>query len=109
MSLYAPRFDHQSTPPALSAFGFGPFVYISNTTYIDGITLDDFWYTFFCTGGYACISRIYATSAYGSPFSDVIRYRWFETDAGNSCSPYSMTNGKIYPGGDSTTVVSISG
>lgn len=79
----------------------------STKTFVDGITLDDFFYRFFCAGGYFCISRIFETSIFGSPFADVVRYRWLSTDAGNSCVPFVLTNGRVFKGGDPVSVVSI--
>lgn len=97
-----------TVPPELALLSLGTKSYISTTTFIDEITQDRFWYRFFCSGGYFCISRIYATSVYGSPYSDSIRYRWLGGQPGNSCIPFLMTNGKVFPGGDPASVVTLS-
>jgi hypothetical protein len=98
-----------TVPPALALLSLGTKAFISTTTFIDGITGDTFWYRFFCAGGYFCISRIYAVSAYGSPFSEAVRYRWLAGQPGNSCNPvFLMTNGIIYTGGDPASVVTLS-
>jgi len=99
---------YTAVPPELSLLALGTNSYISTTTFIDQVTLDSFWYHFFCSGGYFCISRIYAVSVYGSPFSDAIRYRWQSGQPGNSCIPFLMSNGKVFPGGDPTSVVTLS-
>ena len=101
-------FTYSTLPPELAPLGLGVKAFISTSAFTDNITLDKFWYRFFCSSGFFCISRVYATSIYGSPFSDSIRYRWLAGQPGNTCSPFLMTNGKIYPGGDPTTVVAIS-
>ena len=81
----------------------------SSLSFVDGVTLDTFAYRFFCSGGYFCLSRVFQNSLYGSPFADAVLYRWLVPTAGNSCSPFSLTNGRVYSGGDPVSVVSISG
>ena len=97
-----------TVPPELAPLALGTKAYISTTTFHDAITFDRFWYRFYCSGGFSCISRIYAVSIYGSPFADSIRYRWLAGQPGNTCIPFLMTNGRIFPGGDPTSVVSLS-
>jgi hypothetical protein len=45
---------------------------------------------------------------YGSPYRDTIRYRWLAGYAGNTCSPFLLSNGQIFSGGDASGVVTIS-
>lgn len=96
------------TPQEFASLALGTNSYISTTDFLDIITNDRFRFHFFCAGGYFCINRIYATSVYGTPFSDAIRYRWLGGLPGNTCTPFIMTNGRVYPGGDPTSVVSLS-
>ena len=98
-----------TVPPELALLSLGTKAYLSTTSFIDAISFDTFWYRFYCAGGYFCISRVYGTSVYGSPFADGIRYRWLAGQPGNTCSPFVMTNGVIYAGGDPTCSVSLSG
>ena len=97
----------QATPPGLALLSLGASSYLSTTTILDELTLDEFRYHFFCSGGYFCINRVYETSVYGSPFSDAIRYRWQGGQPGNSCTPFLMSNGRVFPGGDPTSVVTL--
>jgi hypothetical protein len=100
--------EYTTLPPELAPLGLGTQAFISTSTFTDYVTNDQFWYRFFCSGGFFCIGRVYATSAYGSPYGDIIRYRWLVGQPGNTCSPFLMSNGRIYPGGDPTSVVTIS-
>ncbi len=100
--------NYTTLPPELAPLGIGAKSFISSTSFIDNITFDLFWYRFFCASGFFCLGRVYATSLYGSPFSDTIRYRWLAGQPGNTCSPFLLSNGQIYPGGDATSVVAIS-
>ena len=99
---------YTTLPAELAPLGIGTKSFISTTTFLDLITFDHFYYRFFCATGFFCLGRVYATSLYGSPFSDTIRYRWLAGQPGNTCVPFLLTNGQIYRGGDATTVVSIS-
>ena len=94
-----------TVPADLAPLALGTKAFISTTQFHDDITFDLFWYRLYCSGGFFCISRIYAFSVFGSPFSDAIRYRWLAGYGGNTCSPFSMTTGTIFPGGDPTSVV----
>ena len=98
-----------STPSALAALGIGQSAYLSTTTFTDFSTGDQFWYFLSCYLGYYILSRVYATSLYGSPYHDMIRYRWPISAAPNTCVPFSLTNGQIFSGGDPTCVVTITG
>jgi hypothetical protein len=98
---------YTTVPPELSTLSLGTKAYISTESFRDGITWDWFWYRLYVAGGYVCINRIYATSVYGSPFQDAIRYRWLPGQPGNTLSPFVMLNGHIYSGGDPTSVVSL--
>ena len=96
-------------PANLALLSMGANAYLSTAQFQDTTTLDYFRYWFLCTGGYYCISRVYATSIYGSPYVDAIRYRWLAGLPGNTCTPFLLTQGKIFQGGDANTKVTISG
>lgn len=88
------------TPAALLTLGLGADSYLSTAQFTDTATGDLFWHYLGCYIGYYIITRVYATSAYGSPYRDVIRYRWLPVASGNTCTPFAQTNGQIFPGGD---------
>ena len=96
------------TPSALSALGIGQSAYLSTATFTDFSTGDQFWYYLSCYLGYYILTRVYATSLYGSPYHDMIRYRWPISDPGNSCSPFLLAHGQIFSGGDPSCVVTVS-
>jgi hypothetical protein len=95
------------TPPGLSPLGIGSSSFLSTTTFTDITTGDQFWYNLYCSLGYYVVTRVYAVSQYGSPYRDVVRYKWLIGFGGNTCQPFMLINGQIFPGGDPTCVVTI--
>lgn len=98
----------QAVPAALSLLYLGPYAYLSNSTFVDPSTGDTFWYLFYCTTGLWALSRVFQYSIFGSPYREGIRYRWFPGLPGNQCSPFLLSNGQVYSGGDPGTVVTLS-
>jgi hypothetical protein len=82
--------------------------YLSTASFTDTSTGDQFWYHFNCYVGYYALTRVYVTSQYGSPYRDLIRYRWPIGTGGNSCKPFLMAYGQLYLGGDPACVVTVS-
>ena len=98
----------QTTPAGLIPLSVGYECYLSTTTFPDPVTGDAYWYHLSCSLAYYQLTRLYAVSLYGTPYRDTLRYRWQVGAAGNHCSPFLMTNGTIYPGGDPACVVTLS-
>jgi hypothetical protein len=96
------------SPSALSALGIGQSAYLSTVTFTDFSTGDQFWYYLSCYLGYYILTRVYATSLYGSPYRDMTRYRWPISDPSNSCNPFLLAHGQIFSGGDPSCVVTVS-
>ena len=97
------------TPAGLLPLAIGESSYLSTTTFTDFSTGDQFWYYLSCYLGYYVLTRVYATSLYGSPYRDATRYRWAAGYPGNSCAPFLLANGQIFSGGDPSCVVTVSG
>lgn len=90
-------------PLALAADHNG---YLSTSSFVDGSTGDTFYYHLDCYVGFYALTRIYQTSGFGSPFRDLIRYRWTIGAAGNSCAgPWQMHSAGIYAGGNPLTIL----
>jgi hypothetical protein len=98
---------HQSIPSSLNELSLPSHGHLSDSLFGDPRTGDYFWYYFSCDHGSYTISRLFAVSVNGSPYRDVVRYRWLNGQAGNSCQPFLLTNGLMFAGGDSTCVVTI--
>jgi hypothetical protein len=96
------------TPAGLLPLAVGANSYLSSTSFTDTSTGDQFWYHFNCYVGYYALTRVYVTSQYGSPYRDLIRYRWPIGAGGNSCKPFLMASGQLYLGGDPACVVTVS-
>lgn len=97
------------TPPEYLPLSIGTGSYLSPGSFTDQVTGDSYRYWFTCYSGYYGISRVYLKSVLGSPYRDMFRYTWLAGLRGNSCSPFLLGFGQIYPGGDPACVVTISG
>jgi hypothetical protein len=106
--LQSATLQYGTTPLELAALGLSAASYLSTTTFTDTATGDQFWYYLSCFLGYYALTRLYAESAYGSPYRDIVIYRWLIGASGNSCEPFLLANGTIFPGGDPSCVVTIS-
>lgn len=95
------------TPPGLAPLATYPNAYLSTAQFTDYYSGDKFWYYFACIQGYYVLTRIYARSVYGSPFRDVVRYKWLVGYKGNVCSPFLFPDGVIFTGGDASCVVTV--
>lgn len=100
---------YQTIPSSLDDLSLPSQGYLSDSQYVDQRTGDLFWYYFSCEHGSYTISRLYEVSVNGSPYRDIVRYRWLDGQIGNTCVPFAQTNGLIFAGGDSTCVVQITG
>ena len=107
--LQSATLTYGPTPAALAALGIGQSAYLSTATFTDFSTGDQFWYYLSCYLGYYILTRVYATSLYGSPYHDMIRYRWPISDPTNSCNPFALNTGQIFSGGDPSCVVTVTG
>ena len=83
--------------------------YLSTATFFDPILGVSFYYFLTCTINSYVLTRVYPSSPFGSPFRDSVRYKWVPGFPGNTCTPFSMTSGQIFLGGDPRTTVTISG
>lgn len=96
------------TPADLIDLGIGDYTFLSVESFQDQDTGDYFRYLFTCNTDLYGLTRVYADSIFGSPFKDVLRYTWLIDYPGNTCSPFLLTVGHIFAGGDATCVVTIS-
>lgn len=101
-------FVYAPPPSSLATLNLGANCFLSTQQFKDYSTNDQFWYYFGCFQGFYIITRVYAVSTYASPYRDQIRYRWLAGTSGNTCSPFLLSKGTIFSGGDATCVVTIS-
>lgn len=95
------------TPSGLGALQLGANCYLSTTSFPDPQTGDLFYYYLSCFSGIVRISRVFPTSIYGSPFLDSTIYFWAFGFPGNTCSPFYLSNGSVFAGGDPNCLVII--
>jgi hypothetical protein len=98
----------QPTPPEFSGLGLGANCFLSTATFVDPFSGGTFRYHLGCGGAYLSLNRVYEPSPDGTAYSDSTIYTWMIGASGNSCSPFLLSNGTIYPGGNNQCHVTIS-
>lgn len=96
------------TPPEFSSLGLGASCFLSTDVFNDPFTGGTFRYTLGCDTIYFRLSRVYEPTAFGPAYHDSVIYTWRVGDPGNSCAPFLLSAGTIYPGGDNRCIVTIS-
>jgi hypothetical protein len=100
--------QYGDVPAAYVALDLGEKAFISVESFPDivaGGALFQYYLT--CLYNVFSLTRIYATSPYGSPYIDGVLYTWFVGSYGNTCSPSHLDNGTAYPGSDGLCSVTI--
>jgi len=100
---------YRTTPSELGPLHLGTSAYLSTDMFPDPQTGDMFYYYLGCFSSIIRISRVFPYSIYGSPFLDSVVYFWTIGLPGNTCSPFLLSNGQIFFGGDPSCTVTISG
>lgn len=107
--FYNTTITYKPVPAGLGALQLGANAYLSDSSFPDPQTGDVFYYFLSCFANVVRISRVFETSIYGSPFLDSVIYFWTLGFPGNTCSPFSLTNGTVFAGGDPNCDVDITG
>jgi hypothetical protein len=95
------------TPTSLSGIGLGANCFLSTATFVDALSGLSYRYYLNCDTIFFRISRVYLPTSGSGPFHDSSIYSWSIGQPGNTCSPFALASGFIYPGGNTTCVVSI--
>ena len=96
------------TPTEFTSLGLGANCFLSTQVFNDPFTGGTFRYNLGCDTVYFRLSRVYEPSSFGPAYHDSAIYTWQISSPGNSCSPFLLSSGTIYPGGDSRCFVTIS-
>jgi hypothetical protein len=96
------------TPAAFANLGLGGNCFLSTTDLVDPSSGRQFRYTLGCSSNYFNLSRVYEPTAYGPAYLDSTIYDWAIGVQGNTCSPFLLSNGTIYSGGNPNCLVVIS-
>jgi len=105
--LRSATIEYQDVPVALQPLVLNDRGYLSTTQFRDTLTDYMFWYYLSCFQNYYLLTRLFANYIYGTPYRDIVRYSWQIGITGNTCSPFALTNGTIFVGGDPICVVTI--
>jgi hypothetical protein len=97
------------TPPEYSQLPLGNYIFLSDRLFTDTHTGDAFRYYFTCNISLFTLTRLFVMSVFGSVFMESPRYTWLMFAPGNTCTPFLLSNGQIFSGGDPTCVVTIGG
>jgi hypothetical protein len=91
-TLNSCTFTYGPTPSVYSGLNaLGPFSYLSDQVFTD-IFGDNYRHVLICSQGQLAVTRVYATSIFGSPMMDTTRYFW-NVQSPNTCYPFSFTSG----------------
>jgi hypothetical protein len=99
------------TPSQFSALGLGANCYLSTQDFQDVTQSPPFGlfkYTFACTANFLSLGRVYEATPFSQAYHDTTIYSWAIGLTGNACSPFLLSNGTIYPGGNPNCLVVIS-
>jgi hypothetical protein len=99
------------TPSQFSSLGLGANCFLSTQDFQEPTQTPPsgrFRYTFGCTANFFSLSRVYEPTQFTQAYHDTTIYTWAIGLTGNSCSPFLLSNGTIYPGGSPNCLVVIS-
>lgn len=95
----------QATPPAYATLSIAASGYFGSVL-TDG-TGATFQYYFTCVPGSFTLTRVYPAQGGSAARLDTVRYSWPTGAPGNTCSPFNLTSGTVFSGGDPTCDVTI--
>jgi hypothetical protein len=98
---------YTNTPSEFGFLNLGAQCFLSDESFYDDSAGYSFRYYFTCYRIQYTLSRIYGNSLLGIPIKDIDRYTWLLSNPGNTCSPFLLSNGAVFAGGDPSTVVTI--
>jgi hypothetical protein len=96
------------TPSQFNTLSLGVNCFLSTQDFTDPISGLQFRYTMGCSNNLLSISRVYEPTSSSEAYHDSTLYSWAVGASGNSCSPFLLSNGTIYPGGNPNCLVVIS-
>lgn len=99
------------TPTQFAGLGLGANCFLSTVDFQDPTQTPPFGlfrYVLSCAANFFNLSRVYEPNIYNSAYYDAISYTWNTTVSGNTCSPFLLTVGTIYAGGNPSCIVVIS-
>ena len=100
--------SYQAVPPEYAGLNLGASCFLSDQEFPDVLAGGAmFRYTLVCYENQFGLSRVYATSPYGSPYRDALLYSWLIGPYGNTCNPFHLDNGHSYVGSDASCYVAI--
>lgn len=96
------------TPAVFAPLSLGANCFLSTETFVSDYSSEEFYYLLTCNSSFYSLSRLFPVSIFGSPFREPPIYSWLIGDTGNTCTPFLMSNGFIYFGGDPACDVDLS-
>jgi hypothetical protein len=96
------------TPSEFSGLGLGANCFLSTQSFTDPYTGTLFRYSLACNTVFFQLSRIYLATGSGGAYHDSTIYSWSIGLGGNTCTPFLLSNGYIFSGGNPNCLVTIS-
>ena len=99
---------YSPVPTQFAGLALGSWAWLSTQSFTDQLSPTPFYYYFTCFQGYYALSRVYPKTSTSPAYVDSIRYRWLAGYLGNTCTPFLLSSGLIFTGGDASCKVTIS-
>ena len=96
------------TPANLSTINLGANCFLSTATFVDAFSGLSYRYNFGCDTIYFRLSRVYLPGPSNGAYHDASIYSWSVGQPGNTCTPFLLSTGFIYPGGNVGCIVTVS-
>ncbi len=100
-------FQFGPTPPELTGLDLGANCFLSNETFTDSYSGAPYRLHLGCDTIFIRLSRVFLPSALGDAFHDATIYAWSIGQPGNTCHPFLLSTGYIYPGGNPHCIVTV--
>ncbi len=105
--FYPCTLQYAPTPAVFSGLNLGQNCFLSTSTFADSFSGAMFYFTLGCNSTQFQLSRVFLPTSYTSAYHDSTLYTWTVGLASNTCSPFLLTSGSIYSGGNPGCLVVI--
>lgn len=95
------------TPPELAELPLGTECFLSNESFYHNLFESYYRWHLFCYAALFGVKRAFLPTTQGGPFLDATFFAWTIGLPGNHCTPFLLSNGRIFPGGDPRCVLTI--
>ena len=96
------------TPADLASLPLGANCYLSDEQFYHDLSQTYYRWYLECRTAFFGVRRAFLPAGGGGPYLDATFFLWSIGVTGNGCTPFLLSNGQIYPGGDARCILTIS-